>query len=252
MLVEVSGSGPRVVLVHGSAFAAAASWRRQRELAARFTLVLVTRPGFPPGPPVERVDFEVDSGLLGEVVGSGDHLVDASYGGVVSLLHAATREDLGSLTVLEPPAFGLVRDRPDLAPYVEVVAGLYASAPQEPRSFLARFFELAGVDAAVPDPLPPDLEQGARMLMVERGPWEADIPLDRLASTPYPKLAASGAHDVGFDAICRLLADRAGFAYAALPGAGHAVAGAPGFNDLLAGFVDRAAVPVGSDPGTEP
>ena len=54
-------------------------------------------------------------------------------------------------------------------------------------------------------PLPPELEQGARALAVERGPWEADVPLDALAAGPFPKLVVSGAHHPAFDAICDVL-----------------------------------------------
>ena len=50
----------RLVLLHGSVTNAALSWPRQRELGGEYELVLPNRPGFPPGPPVERVDFEAE------------------------------------------------------------------------------------------------------------------------------------------------------------------------------------------------
>ena len=49
---------PRVVLLHGSVTNAALSWGGQAALADRFELVLPNRPGFPPNPPVGRVDFD--------------------------------------------------------------------------------------------------------------------------------------------------------------------------------------------------
>jgi hypothetical protein len=47
-----------VVLLHGSVTNAALSWSSQATLAGRFELVLPNRPGFPPNPPVGRVDFD--------------------------------------------------------------------------------------------------------------------------------------------------------------------------------------------------
>lgn len=52
------GSGPRVVLVHGSVVNARLQWAEQRSLATSFTLVLPTRSGYPPNPPLDYVDFE--------------------------------------------------------------------------------------------------------------------------------------------------------------------------------------------------
>jgi pimeloyl-ACP methyl ester carboxylesterase len=77
--------------------------------------------------------------------------------------------------------------------------------------------------------------------MVERYPWTAEIPLDELAATPFPKLVVSGAHSAAFDAVCDVLEDRLGAQRAVLPGAGHAVQllGEP-FNELLVAFVEQA------------
>jgi hypothetical protein len=55
----------RLVLVHGSITNGSMTWGAQRELADRWELVALDRPGFPPGPPVERVDFEADETLAG-------------------------------------------------------------------------------------------------------------------------------------------------------------------------------------------
>ncbi len=83
----------RLVLVHGSVVGGRATWAAQRPLAERFELVVVERPGLPPNPPVERVDFEPDAALVAELLEPGDHLVGHSYGGVISLLAAAQRPD---------------------------------------------------------------------------------------------------------------------------------------------------------------
>ena len=85
MHVETVGSGPRVVLVHGSVGSGWSTWWAQRPLAERFTLVVPDRPGTPPNPPVERVDFEEQAPLVADLLGDGAHLVGHSYGGVISL-----------------------------------------------------------------------------------------------------------------------------------------------------------------------
>ena len=81
------------------------TWSGQRELGDRFRLEIMERPGFPPNPPVDYVDFDEHAALVAEAVGDGAHLVGHSYGGVITLLAAAAVPDaIHSLTVIEPPA----------------------------------------------------------------------------------------------------------------------------------------------------
>jgi len=47
----------RLVLIHGSVRNGDFAWAAQEELAASFELVVLNRPGFPPNPPEDRVDF---------------------------------------------------------------------------------------------------------------------------------------------------------------------------------------------------
>src|SRR2546423_11869183 len=111
MRVETIGNGPRVVLVHGSVGNGRSTWEAQLELADRFTLVIPDRPGSPPNPPVERVDFEEHARLVAELLGDGAHLVGHSYGGVISLYAAGPRPAAPpSLTPVEPPAVRRSRD----------------------------------------------------------------------------------------------------------------------------------------------
>src|ERR671936_693335 len=91
--VETVGSGPRVVLVHGSVGGGWTTWWAQRPLSERFTLVVPDRPGTPPNPPVDHVDFEEQAPLVAELLEDGAHLVGHSYGGVISLYAAALRPD---------------------------------------------------------------------------------------------------------------------------------------------------------------
>lgn len=233
--VETIGSGPRVVLVHGSVGNGAATWETVRPLGERFTLVILDRPGYPPNPPVERADFEEQAGQLAELLEPGDHLVGHSYGGVISLL-AAAGAPLRSLTVNEPPAFGVARGHPA----VEDFLAKMEHAPREPREYLEYFLPLVGSSMSPPDPLPPPLEAGARAALAERPPHEAKIPLDELAAAPFPKLVVSGGHSEAFDAVADALEDRLGAQRAVLPGAGHSIPRAPGYPERLAAFLDAS------------
>ena len=66
------------------------------------------RGGYPPGPVLERIDFEEQAVELAPLLEDGAHLVGHSYGGVISLLIAARYpKRVRSLTVSEPPAFSI-------------------------------------------------------------------------------------------------------------------------------------------------
>jgi pimeloyl-ACP methyl ester carboxylesterase len=236
MHVETLGAGPRLVLVHGSG--GNSGWPVQRALADRYTLVMPTRSGYPPNPPEEHIDFEAQARELSSVLAPGDHLVGHSYGGVVSLLAAPTVE-LASLTVLEPPAFGVALGDPTVKHLVDMLAPLWPT-DLPPEEFLRRFVETVGAVYNAPSPLPPDVELSVRAMMVERAPWEAVIPFDELDSAPYPKLVASGGHNPAFEAICDALEEGLGAERVVLDGAGHSIPRAPGFNDVLVEFLSRA------------
>ena len=233
----------RVVLVHGSVVAGEATWAAQRPLADRWELVVLTRPGFPPGPDVDHVDFEEHAGWLVERLRAGDHLVAHSYGGVIALLAAArVPELLRSLTVIEPPALDVARGHPAADRFAADAAAWWRDGPRhDPEAFLRGFLESVGSAYRPPTPLPPDLEQGARTLIVERSPSEARVPLDALSAAPFPKLVVSGGHHAAFDAICDVLEERLGAERAVLPGAGHTAQRAPGFNEVLDDFLRRAS-----------
>ena len=231
----------RLVLVHGSVVNAELTWSAQRPLAERFEIMAPNRRGFPPGPDVEHVDFEDEAVWLEPFLEPGTHLVGHSYGGVIALLAAARYPELlRSLTVIEPPAFGVARGIPAADEFTARIEQHWTSGPRDPGEFLRGFLDLVGASTP-PGSFTPELLQGARTLMVERSPAEAVIPLDELARTPFPKLVVSGGHSAAFEAVCDVLGERLGAERAVLPGAGHSVQrlGKP-FNELLASFVARA------------
>ncbi len=231
----------RLVLVHGSVTNGATTWGAQRPLGQHYELLVLERPGFPPGPPVERVDFEEHADWVADRLEPGDHLAGHSYGGVIALLAAARFPELRSLTVIEPPCFDVARGDPAVDEFVRGALALREHGPREPEPYLREFLRAVGSTYDPPSPLPPALEQGARTLMAERPPHEAKIPLARLRALPFRKLVVSGGHHAAFDAVCDVLERELGAERAVLPGSGHTVQRAPGFNERLLAFLPRAA-----------
>ena len=227
--------------MHGSVVNAELTWSAQKPLADRFEIVAPNRRGFPPGPDVERVDFEDEAVWLEQFLGPGAHLVGHSYGGVIALLAAARRPELvRSLTVIEPPAFGIARGRPGVDEFIEEIEAHWRDGPGDPGEFLRGFFALMGTSSP-PGQFSPAFLQGSRTLRVERPPMEATFPFEELARASFPKLVVSGAHSAAYDAVCDVLEERVGAERAVLPGAGHSVQrlGEP-FNRILTNFIARA------------
>ena len=228
----------RVLLIHGSVGNAEAWAPVRPTLEQRYEVLAPNRGGYPPGPLLERIDFERQAEELAPLLGEGAHLVGHSYGGVISLLIAASHpERVRSLAVSEPPAFGLARGNPIVDDLVQRLAEHFERGPREPRAFAAGFLALVGSETRLPDRLSPQLEQGIRATMVERMPWEAEIPLDELAAAPFPTLVLSGAHHPAFDAVCDVLESRLAAERSVLPGAGHSLARAPGYAERLMAFL---------------
>ena len=107
--VTTWGDGPRALLVHGSMSFGDLAFSEQRPLAERWQLDVLDRRGFGGSlDPLGRVDFDADARDVAGLLDDPAHLVGHSYGGVVCLLATALRpEGVRSLTVIEPPAFGL-------------------------------------------------------------------------------------------------------------------------------------------------
>src|SRR5688500_17848974 len=112
-LYDSAGSGPAVILVHGSL----SNGRQRRALAERLQdrfrvlsldLYLTQREG---GPVVGDFSFADDVAFVEALLAehAGAHLVGHSYGGVVAARAALNRRDqLASLTLIEPSCFHLL------------------------------------------------------------------------------------------------------------------------------------------------
>jgi pimeloyl-ACP methyl ester carboxylesterase len=239
MHVRTLGTGPPLVLVHGS-IQNSVTWSAQRPLAEAFTLVLLDRDGYPPGPPLAHIDMEEQARDVAELLGNSAHLGGFSYGGVVALLAAAARpQAVRSLMVIEPPCFGVARGVPAVDEIVAASEAVYVQAAGDPAVFLAGFAALFGPDGRVPAEAPPGDEQGVLALMAEQKPWEVDVPLARLAAAKLPTLVCSSGGHPAYEAVCSVLERALGAERAVLPGAGHAAHRAPGFNERYLEFLRR-------------
>jgi len=233
------GSGPRVVLIHGSVAGAELTWREQRGLAGRWRLVTPNRPGFGASPALERGDFEAEAPLFAAVLGEGAHLVGHSYGGVIALYAAALRpEAVLSLAVSEPGCLAVAAGEEAVDQQIANGQRLFDHADSlAPREFLALFRGGAGVTRETPPTLSGALLAGVRLLMRERPSWEAVPDWPALRRAPFPKLVLSGAHSDVFEAVCDAVAERIGAQRAQVPGRGHTIPAASGYNERLERFL---------------
>jgi pimeloyl-ACP methyl ester carboxylesterase len=236
------GRGPAVVLVHGSISRGETTWRPQAELAARWRLRIADRPGFGSSPDRGRGDFETEAPLFAELLGEGAHLVGHSYGAVIALYAAALRPHaVRSLTTSEP---GCMRVAAGVGAVDRQLANgelLYARAGElQPRDFLLAFRGGAGVTRETPPRLDAELERGVRRLMEERPPWEAEPAWEALRAAPFPKLVISGGHSEVFEAVCDAAAARLAADRRTVPGRGHTVTAAAGYNEVLERFLVEA------------
>jgi pimeloyl-ACP methyl ester carboxylesterase len=238
--VQRVGSGPAVVLVHGSVVGAQRTWREQLALAGRWTLVLANRPGFGASPPLARGDFELEAPLFAALLGDGAHLVGHSYGAVIALYAAALApERVHSLTVSEPGCLRVAAEHPAVAEQIAHGDLLFAQAPRaDPLEFLRAFRGGVGSTNPTPEELQGELLAGARLLLRERPPWEADPPWARLREAPFAKLVISGGHSPVFEAVSDAVADRIGGSRAVVPGRRHTIpATGERYNERLEAFL---------------
>jgi pimeloyl-ACP methyl ester carboxylesterase len=223
--VERLGEGPPVLFIHGSVVDAALTFRKQRELARRWALILPNRAGFGSSPPLERLDFEAEAPSFAALLGDGAHLVGHSYGGVIALLVAAQRPDaVRSLTVSEPGCLRVAAGVPVVDEMIRNGELLFRDPDAVPSEVFLRYFRTgAGSARDTPDELPEELARGVELLKRERPSWEVEIPLDELAAAGFPILVVSGGHSEAFEAVCDALADGLHAERAVIPGRGHTV-----------------------------
>lgn len=247
--VTIWGEGEPAVFVHGSFGWGAETWQEQRPLADRYRLLLIDRRGFGASPANGRVDFERDAEDVAELLADGAHLVGHSYGGVVSLLAAARRpEAVRSLTLIEPPAFGIARGEDAVEELIRNIGA--AGSTQDPVDYRGAFLRGFGFPAGATTLEGPELE-AARASMTERPPWEAEIPLDDLERAglrvllvqgdwcPAPATARALA-GAAFRAVCDVLDERLHAQRAVFPAAHNPQRLGPLFNQRVRAFWEAA------------
>jgi pimeloyl-ACP methyl ester carboxylesterase len=234
------GKGPAVLFVHGSVVGPGLTWRHQLQLAEHWSLILPSRPGFGESRPLPRGDFEAEAPLIAELLGDGAHLVGHSYGAVIALYAAALRpQAVRSLTISEPGCLAVASGNALVDQQIAHGELLYRGASTlAPLEFLSAFRGGVGSTNDTPAELRGELLDGARLLMRERPPWEADPPLEALSGAPFAKLVISGGHSSVFEAVCDTVAGRLGAERATVPGRGHTIpaTGEP-YNELLEAFL---------------
>ena len=242
--VERAGdAGATVFLIHGNGPPGWGAWEAARPLADRYRLVVPHRGGYPPNPPLDRIDFDHQAVELAELVEPGTHLVGHSYGGVIALIMAGRISDrLRSLTVVEPPALGLVRGIPAAEAVISELQEI-AQADDDPRSQLVAFMRAVGSTTEVPDPLPPGGEQLVAAGNAQRPPWEAVFDFAAIRSAGMPVLVITGGHKDAFEAVGDVIERELRAERAVIPGRGHSVQRVGSvFNQRLATFIDAAEV----------
>jgi pimeloyl-ACP methyl ester carboxylesterase len=218
--LRVSGAGEPVLLVHGGVDRDR-TWAAQWPLAQRWRLIEPARRGFPPSPAAERQDFAADAlDLAALLADEPAHAVGFSYGGLgLALAAAAAPQHLLSLTLVEPALFALPGERPAVRDPAALIAVHFPGDPEREADFLA-------ARAQAPPPRPPG---------------EAQLDLAPIAAAGVPALVVSGDHHHAFEELCDAVAEQLGGERVALPGCGHAVPHAPGFNDALERFLRTSA-----------
>lgn len=237
LVVRRWGSGPEVVLVHGSVTGAHASWAELRRRAHGWTLVAPNRRGYHPRTPASREDLRTDAADIAQLCDRPVHLVGHSYGAIVALLAAAqTPGRIKSLTLIEPPPLPSVHEIPEVSDWVRQMTALRTRGPLEPAQFLTAFMQLVGGPAEAAG-FSDQLSAQVELLRSSEPAWTADPPWRFLAAGRIPALVVSGGHSAVFEAAADDVVARMAGVRRVLVGAGHFVQRHPQFAGMLTGFL---------------
>jgi len=191
---DLGPSNDQVILIHGTMTWGLASFAHQLPLAKHRRMLVVDRRGFGGSPDTEQSDYDVDADDIAALMDRPSHLVGHSYGGVVAMLAAVRRtERVSSLALIEPAALAVAAEHPVVAAALDVNRRWVAAS----RSMSAEEYLRAslGVDNE-PVPRPTEFAlRAAHTAMRERPCWEAEVPVDAIRPTNYPKLVLAGTWD---------------------------------------------------------
>ena len=252
--VTTWGEGERLLMVHGSFGWGEGTFVQQLSLASQYRLLVVDRCGYGESPVTDEFGFDSQSQEIAELLGEGAHLLGHSYGGVISLLAAAKRpEAVKSLTVIEPPAFKVARGKKPVEDLLRRVIPIFDKAEQfSPGEFYTGFLRALGIPIPTPLELSERDIKNIRATAREPRPWDAEIPLERLSQTKFPKLVVSGEWNTAtptgresgkaFAAVCDVLQARLGTERAIFKNSMHnpQLTAPAEFNDRLRMFLASA------------
>lgn len=203
-------SGPRVILVHGSAqgsqVGGAEHYACQQALAERGWQVLVPdRPGHGRSPdPGRPDDANLDGALIAELLGDGAHLVGHSFGGAVALAAAAQRPELvESLTVIEPAMQTLATDIPAVRWFIFRLVRIMLFS-LSPAKRIMRFAAAVGIPESIRGGRSDaELARMGRGIKQLRLPGKDDLrrQLDVIRGRSIPFMVVTGGWNPAFEAV---------------------------------------------------
>lgn len=228
MEIRRLGSGPPVLLVHGSMLGGRYQWMEQSLLRHRWELLIAERAGYRRDDDGIGENWAVDTEDIAAALAQepgGAHVVGFSYGAVGCALAAAGAPGhVRSLTLIEPSMWSVAFDVPEVKATYDSLIGAVVEFHGDPPAMAQAFLDRAGAQVQVrPDRLPRALQVGVRAVANGRPSGEAIIPLDELRAAAFPKLVISGEHSVAFETIADRVADGMGARRAHLAGAGHGI-----------------------------
>ena len=126
-----------------------------------------------------------------------------------------------SLTLIEPPLFGLAGEDPDVQELLGGLGQLMEKGPEGAPPEVEGMLVLQKLSAERGFPPPPPM----------RPPFEAQIDFDAIRSAEAPVMVVSGDHHPGWERTCDALASLLDAKRAVFAGSGHAPQRADGFNE---------------------
>ncbi len=248
---ERYGSGPTLLLLHGSP-GSAQTWRAiGKTLAGRYSVVAPTLPGHGPGePPTVQDTGDIAAatlaalGALAAPVTIGAH----SFGAVIALQMALSGKlAIARLVLFEPVAFGVLPASGEQAafdaakPIFERYAARHRAGDADAVAIMADFWFGAGAFARMPPPVQGFMRQQAAVNVRD---VEA-VFRDRYAPDALERLTmpATVAYGDRSPAVARLIAER----LAASLGNGRAVALAGANHGMLNSHPDAVAKLIAGD-----
>jgi pimeloyl-ACP methyl ester carboxylesterase len=241
-------TGPKIVLVHGSAQGSSAGCDRhftaQRRLGERgYQVILPDRPGHGRSPsPGRPDDAEADGAWVAQLLGDGAHLVGHSFGACVALAAAALKPSaVRSLTLIEPAMPKIAMGHPAVLKFglsIMLATVFSLSAAQSAR----RFSKIVGIPESMQ--VAPGSEEAKKIgegLKTLKLPSKQQLTqwLHTVKKAEIPLLVMTGGWNPAFEALANTVATVGGGSRIVIRSEHHFPQNVSDeFNQLLAKSVD--------------